>query len=683
MIPDTPSAAATLPPSEYARSQHQAIRDVLARHPRNPLRQLREVVDVLRPPRRRYAHLAQEDFVLFVTLLRTDEDVRTGIQHAVRGLLMGLSPTTLLTETGINPLTPFFTDLSNRMKHKLLPEYIPPTEVRWALDQIFHRQWDHRWLLAISAEWWAECFQILFDPLTRNVAEHNRKIEEKATTELVNAVVLLSHEITAVGMNRAVRAKMPDVDDLESPFLRQSKHVGRYFENTACEEWPRDAQNPDYQAILAELRQCRALLHQIHDRKHELGISLNELYLLQRLDQCITRCKELMALLHEPEDRQFNIILSRLFLHLVVEENRKHSLSKMLDQNVQQFSSQLVEQSGKTGEHYITQDKKGYLLMLHAAIKGGLVVGFLTAFKTLIYYLHLPPLFQAVGYSLNYSLGFIGIHLWRGTIATKQPAMTASRIAGSIRENPDETLALSVLIARVARSQFIAFVGNAGMALPVAFGVSWLGYWLFGSHVATPEKALKMLEECDPFSSLALPHAAIAGVFLFLSGLIAGYFDNKVVYRNIPERLEALPWLRRMLGPRRTHRVAKYVGHNLGALAGNFFLGVFLGTIQLFGLLLGLPLDIRHITFSSGNLGLALAELGTNIEVGPLIAAILGIIGIGALNFLFSFGLSFFVAMRARGLNIWQGLGLVRAVSAYFYVAPSHFFWPPKREPLE
>jgi site-specific recombinase len=644
-----------------------------------PVAQLREVVALVRPSRLRFS----AQFKLLVQVLADDEGVRSCIQQAVREVMLAYSPTTLLTETGINPLTPFFADLINRVKHKLLPEYVSPQELRWVVDQIFDRSWDHQWLLQIPLDLWAECFRILFDPLTRNITEQNRKIEERTTQELLNAVVLLSHEITAVGMNRAVRAKMPRVDDLSSPFLQQSKLVGRYFENTACEEWPRDENNPDYQFILAELEKCRALLQEIHSRKHELGISLNELYLLQRLDQCIARCKELMALLHQPDDAQFNRILAGLFLHLVVEENRKNSLRKMLEKNVQQFSAQLVEISGKTGEHYITHDLKGYAAMFVAALKGGFIVAFLTVFKTLIYYLHLPPLFQAVGYSLNYSLGFIGIHLARGTLATKQPAMTASRIAASIRDNPHETLALSVVIARVTRSQFIAFVGNAGIALPVAFGLSWLVYTVFGSHVATPEKALKMLEECDPFHSLALPHAAIAGLFLFLSGLIAGYFDNKVVYRNIPERIQALVWLHRLLGPRRTQRVAQYVGNNLGALAGNFFLGVFLGSIQLFGLLLGLPLDIRHITFASGNLGLALAELGTQVETAPLVAALLGIVGIGAMNFLVSFGLSFFVAMRARGLSLRQGLGLVRAISAYFYVAPTHFFFPPRREPIE
>ena len=60
----------------------------------------------------------------------------------------------------------------------------------------------------------------------------------------------------------------------------------------------------------------------------------------------------------------------------------------------------------------------------------------------------------------------------------------------------------------------------------------------------THMKATKLLHDLNPFTSLALPHAAIAGVCLFLSGLIAGYFDNMAVYRKVGPRLKAHPQLK-------------------------------------------------------------------------------------------------------------------------------------------
>ena len=89
--------------------------------------------------------------------------------------------------------------------------------------------------------------------------------------------------------------------------------------------------------------------------------------------------------------------------------------------------------------------------------------------------------------------------------------------------------------------------------------------------------------DLDPVGSLALFHAAIAGVYLFLSGLIAGYYDNKAIYRQIPQRLAAVPWLNRLLGEARTRRFAHYVEHNLGGLAGNFYFGLFRGVTGTIG----------------------------------------------------------------------------------------------------
>ena len=41
-----------------------------------------------------------------------------------------------------------------------------------------------------------------------------------------------------------------------------------------------------------------------------------------------------------------------------------------------------------------------------------------------------------------------------------------------------------------------------------------------------------LIADLDPLS-WALPHAAIAGFYLFLSGLITGYFDNRAAYADI------------------------------------------------------------------------------------------------------------------------------------------------------
>jgi site-specific recombinase len=93
-----------------------------------------------------------------------------------------------------------------------------------------------------------------------------------------------------------------------------------------------------------------------------------------------------------------------------------------------------------------------------------------------------------------------------------------------------------------------------------------------------PAKARHLMHDSHPWHSLALLHAAIAGVWLFVSGLVSGYYDNKALYTRMGQRVQQLRWLRRLLGIERLARFGRYVEDNLGGLMGNFVFGILMGT---------------------------------------------------------------------------------------------------------
>ena len=62
--------------------------------------------------------------------------------------------------------------------------------------------------------------------------------------------------------------------------------------------------------------------------------------------------------------------------------------------------------------------------------------------------------------------------------------------------------------------------------------------------------------------------AAVAGVGLFLSGLVSGYFDNQARYHQLASRIAAAPGLVR-LGKKRATRFADYIDAHYGAILGN------------------------------------------------------------------------------------------------------------------
>jgi site-specific recombinase len=106
-----------------------------------------------------------------------------------------------------------------------------------------------------------------------------------------------------------------------------------------------------------------------------------------------------------------------------------------------------------------------------------------------------------------------------------------------------------------------------------------------------------------------------------------------------------------------------------------------MGVTGTIGYLLGLPLDIRHVTFSSANLAIAIE--GLDYHVGPelLATALAGIFLIGAVNLIVSFGLALWVALRARRIRFRHGIRLAQALGRRFASAPVDFFIGSKAVP--
>ncbi len=90
------------------------------------------------------------------------------------------------------------------------------------------------------------------------------------------------------------------------------------------------------------------------------------------------------------------------------------------------------------------------------------------------------------------------------------------------------------------------------------------------------------------------------GCGYFLSGIITGILDNRADYIELKDRLIGHP-LFRTISLQRRERIALYIHQNYGALGGNFIFGVLLGMTSYLGYLIDIPIDIRHVAFSSAH----------------------------------------------------------------------------------
>jgi site-specific recombinase len=379
-----------------------------------------------------------------------------------------------------------------------------------------------------------------------------------------------------------------------------------------------------------------------------------------------------------------NVFNTQRFVHyfitLVRNQNRKNSVGEFLSQNLGLLAYQISEHGGKRGETFIAVTRREFYKLFQSAMGGGFIISFIAIFKNLLGKLAITPFWHGILYSANYSMGFILIQSTGSTLATKQPAFTASAIAASLDSTkfsgrPD-LYSLALTIARACRSQIASFAGNLLLVFPLTYLLAMVFNAATGSKIATGAEADALLAAQHPFQSLALLYACFTGFFLFLSGLIAGWVENYVVYAQLPQRLKFHPALTQSLGKKQLSYLVNLVQNNLGSIAGSISLGFFLGMAGIIGKGLGLPFDIRHITISAGNTAIGFYGLDHQVPLKYLFTIVMGVLLIGFLNFLISFGLAFYVAVKSRGIRLKDYPEFLGIMRRYFVHYPFDFLRP-------
>ena len=636
----------------------------------SPVELLTELVAQMRPDRQQHSDHAVHAIQALCHVLHRHPKYIPLVRNAILTLIGKHKPASLIADAGIHPNSGFFSELSRRIGHKLLPEAVNPAYLKDLFAQIFSDPEDERWVLVVPDSVWIELLTVL------RMHEAPAELLLACRKNLFDAAQVLSYRLSALGLEPELIRHFPELEDHSSPFIIQNAEFGSFL--AAPEENVEAIRH-----ILVMLDQCRKIVARVRRSSSQTGTSIRLTFLLQRISQHIQRLELLLDIIARQVAREDVAgLYVKLLKVLVRAECHKNDVRLHWRENMELLALRVTENASRTGEHYITETRSEYFALMRSAMGAGIIVGIMAMIKVITAGHHYAPLTEAILFSLNYGFGFVLIHMLHFTVATKQPAMTAAAIATSIDSNDGKSKnmeKLVTIIAQTMRSQTVAIIGNVLLALPMAMLIGWLVFTLSGSHFVTPEKAGRMLAEIHPWHSGALVYAGIAGVCLFLSGLIAGYHDNLAIYNRIPQRLRALRWLKRLLGETRLDRVADYIENNLGALAGNFYFGCLLGGMSGLGVLLGLPIDIRHITFSSSFVGFALVGLDFNAGWQVVIMACVGIWLIGTMNLAVSFGLALYVAMKSRKVTFAQWRQLVAALFRRLFTSPREFFLPPRR----
>ena len=640
---------------------------------------LKRLIDELRVSDKEPA-LANKKIQELLEILRHHPEYGDGLSSFVLTLIIQYRQIALYTDTGIMSDQGFFNSLRRLIGHRFLPLLPQEDSVVELAGYLFDKRSDERWLSHIDNEKWDELVDLL------KVNDEHLNLIATAKNSILNAIIILSYRISGIGLHPDLMDSYPQMLNYSASFVAQNQeavlYVNQYREahelDNLTDIIPEKAVDPA--PLLVMIEQCEDIVATIRKRIYKTGISIRLTNMMLRLDQSLQRIRILIELVSDNHDKRDHAVIE-LIQALITSASRRYSIGYLIDNNTKLLSRKVTENASRVGEHYISTDKSGYQKMFKKASIGGFIIAFMATTKIVTYHLALAPMGRAFINSMIYGLGFVFIHIVHGTVATKQPAMTAAAIASTISDSSGKKShqlnKLSELVVDILRTQFIAIMGNIMVAIPVALIISYAWLHNTGAPMINTDMAAHLLHDLDPFKSLALPHAAIAGVYLFLSGLIAGYYDNLAVYNNVGARIQRHRLLKYLLPKAWLQRLGGFVESNLGAIMGNFIFGIFLGSTATIGFLFGLPIDIRHIAFASANLAHGLFNISSSqLDWQIVLLSVFGVILIGMVNLMVSFSLALFVALRSKEVKFVDWSRLTKQLFSHIMTHPSDFFWP-------
>jgi site-specific recombinase len=599
------------------------------------------------PPRNAHEEPAIGRLALLVEALDLLPAARARVAGCFDSVLRETSGVKLFAEAGVPNDRGLSHETADRLARRFLPT--PPNhgDLGELMSRIFVRERDVEWIT-----------QLPLELLTRLGAQLG-DIWGPVREAMIDSIALVCTRVSALGLSEEIRERSTQGPLRESPFFRLPR--------TPLLELP------------AVMLACRAELGVVHHKLESTGVSVDVVYGLDTIGRCLDRIAAILPLV-QPEARAHPAAMRKLLAILAAAPLLDQSLKQLLSANIRLLARKVIERAGETGEHYVTATSRGYWRMMASAAGGGALTTATCAIKFFTKWGHFPLFIDGALSAVNYAASFVVMQILGFTLATKQPSMTAAAIAGTIRTRGSHRLDdLVTMIARIARSQFAAALGNVGTVVIVAFGTDFLYMQVVGEHFLDPTTAEKTIASFHPFDSGVIFFAALTGVLLWISSLGAGWLENWVVYRRLPEALAHSPRLTRVFGRQRMARFSRFFAHNISGFGGSITLGILLGMTPVLGVFFGLPLNVAHVTLSSGALTFAGCAVGPDGLGDSFQWACGGIAVIGLLNFGVSFALALGVAFRAREVSRREALGLAIAVVRRLVRSPGEFFYPTSK----
>ncbi|WP_175671064.1 site-specific recombinase [Burkholderia ambifaria] len=595
----------------------------------------------------------------------------------LRGILRECDGISLLCDAGMPVHSGFFGALFERIDSSLIPPAPNRRELTALFTLMFPAPEDAQWIDALPDDLLAR----LADLNAYDVTDEERHEPGSFSRDLLAALHNLTCQISSTGLSQTVRSRLSDDDarkPLETqPFYRLTRAMLAVETAHATVE---DGGDPskllhevNYLRVL--LDECRTAVDDVFSHLYRNGVSVDIVFQVERMRMRILRAETLLNAWMARDDLRG---MARLTAELVDANQNSQSVSHLVRSNFSLFARKLVETNADTGEHYISRGRAEYLKMLRMAAGGGLVTVATVCVKFAITGAHLQSMLEGLLAGINYAASFMLMHFLHFTLATKQPAMTAPTLARELDEtgHDEGVKAFVASVIALIRTQAAAISGNVLVVLPVCLLVQLFAGHLLHGNLISPEKAHSTLHSFSLLGPTPF-YAALTGVLLWSSSLLAGWADNWFVLHRVGDALTYNRRLRLTLGASGAAKLAHFCRSNVAGVVANVGLGLMLGLVPAIVTVFLFPFEVRHVTLSAGSIGIALGVLGKDALSTPeLWWACAGVLSMAILNVLVSFALAFTMAVRSRSLRRAKVRALVGAIARTVLSKPSALFWP-------
>jgi site-specific recombinase len=591
---------------------------------------------------------------------------------ALAALLAETDATNLVACAGIPGHRGFFSECGDRLANHLLPSPADDRDLR----ELVHRLYD--------SEARVHAFGSLPLDLFHRVVGALREAPPPGSwdgvrADLADGFRLLLSRVEAEGLSPKVRARASAGPVSASPFHRLRAAGERLLDAWLDGGDPTEAA-ARFRKISGE---CRKEARLIEQHLEGAGVSVDIVFSLEVIERCLTRTALITEIIETPAGPKQSRAIHRLLFRLFRSTNDDRSIRNLIGWNMQLLGRKIVDRASETGEHYIARNLREYRHIWLAAAGGGALTVGTAVVKTIIHGWHLPPLPEGLLYGFNYAVSFLGLQHLGLILATKQPAMTAARLAAIVRESEGEDREdrIADTAAQLTSSQLAAAIANVAVVATGAALFSWLYMTIAGRPFLAQEEALETLRVMSPLDSFTIWYAGLTGVVLWLASVAGGWFDNWCVYHRLSDGIAQRPartaWGRDLL-----RRLGRALSRHASGWGTNVSLGFMLGMTPEIGRFTGLPADVRHVTLNTGIVSLAAAGVDTGAGgLGWLIRAVAGIGVMFVLNLSVSFACSLFSAARAYELPAADVRGILKEIGRRLVRSPLQFVrWPRAAE---